>query len=563
MKKTNYLLAILFLLIGIKSKSQSNVADFENLTLSPESYWDGSDLSGSALATKYFTEFNSGDVMLSNTWIPNWGGYWAGDWLYSSSEDDTTSGSMNSHSCIVGMGANNSANYVIGGNKSFMAIDTSSNDSLMGIYITNTTYAHNSMRDGDYYGKIFGDSLNASGDNDSTNGEDFFKLMIYSIENGTEQDSIMFMLADYTFEDNTNDYIVDEWKFVDLSSFGVVDSLMFSLTSSDVGLYGMNTPAYFALDNVKIGDTTFGFENLELDNDSFFNGSDLSGTPDNPNFFANFSSGNVYFTNVWNNGIYPNWASGWAYSNMTDSVTAGYTNQYSAITAIGIMESENYAIGRNNSYITYDTTTNFSANVTNSTYAYLSMKDGDSYGKIFGSNLDANGDDDGTNGEDYFTLSIHGYNDGDLVDSTDFYLADYRFEDDNQDYLVNTWQYVTLEQEVDSVTFVLNSSDIGLYGMNTPAYFAIDNIGDYPLSLIEHSTMKLDLYPNPSSDFINIGYQKNLSSYLVSVYDIFGKKVISNLKGATRIDISKLNKGQYMLQIESEIETINERFLKL
>jgi hypothetical protein len=78
MKKTNYLLAILFLLIGIKSKSQSNVADFENLTLSPESYWDGSDLSGSALATKYFTEFNSGDVMLSNTWIPNWGGYWAG-----------------------------------------------------------------------------------------------------------------------------------------------------------------------------------------------------------------------------------------------------------------------------------------------------------------------------------------------------------------------------------------------------------------------------------------------------------------------------------------------------
>jgi hypothetical protein len=324
----------------------------------------------------------------------------------------------------------------------------------------------------------------------------------------------------------------------------------------------MNTPAYFALDNVKIGDTTFGFENLELDNDSFFNGSDLSGTPDNSDYLANFSSGNVNFTNLWNSQ-YSYWKSGWAYSNMTDSITAGAANQYSAITAIGIMESENYAIGRNNSYITYDTTTNFSANVTNSTYAYLSMKDGDSYGKIFGSNLDANGDDDGTNGEDYFTLSIHGYNDGDLVDSTDFYLADYRFEDDNQDYLVNTWQYVTLDQEVDSVTFVLNSSDIGLYGMNTPAYFAIDNIGDYPLSLIEYSTMKLDLYPNPSSDFINISYQKNLSSYLVSVYDIFGKKVISNLKGANRIDISKLNKGQYMLQIESEIETINERFLKL
>jgi hypothetical protein len=562
MKKINTLLLIFSIFIG-NMKAQQNVADFENLSLENESYWNGSDLTGTSLASKYSTGFSSGDVTLNNTWISDWGGYWAGDWLYSNTEDDTTSGYTNLHSCIDGMGANNSDNYVIGGNKSFMKIDTSSNDSIMGFYITNTTYAHNSMKDGDFSGKIFGDSLNAAGENDSTNGEDFFKLTIYSIENGMEQDSVSFMLADFTFEEDSNDYIVDEWKFVDLSSFGIVDSIMFSLTSSDVGLYGMNTPAFFALDDVKIGDTTFGFENLELDNDSFFNGSDLSGTPDNPNFFANFSSGNVYFTNVWNNGLYPSWASGWAYSNMTDSVTAGYTNQYSAITAMGIMESENYAIGKNNSYITFDTATNFSANITNSTYAYLSMRDGDSYGKIFGSNLDANGDDDGTNGEDYFTLSIHGYNDGDLVDSTDFYLADYRFEDDNQDYLVNTWQYVTLEQEVDSVTFVLNSSDIGLYGMNTPAYFAIDNIGDYPLSLIEHSTMKLDLYPNPSSDFINIGYQKNLSSYLVSVYDIFGKKVISNLKGATRIDISKLNKGQYMLQIESEIETINERFLKL
>jgi hypothetical protein len=30
------------------------------------------------------------------------------------------------------------------------------------------------MKDGDFSGKIFGDSLNAAGENDSTNGEDFF-----------------------------------------------------------------------------------------------------------------------------------------------------------------------------------------------------------------------------------------------------------------------------------------------------------------------------------------------------------------------------------------------------
>jgi hypothetical protein len=244
MKKINTLLLIFSIFIG-NMKAQQNVADFENLSLENESYWNGSDLTGTSLASKYSTGFSSGDVTLNNTWISDWGGYWAGDWLYSNTEDDTTSGYTNLHSCIDGMGANNSDNYVIGGNKSFMKIDTSSNDSIMGFYITNTTYAHNSMKDGDFSGKIFGDSLNAAGENDSTNGEDFFKLTIYSIENGMEQDSVSFMLADFTFEEDSNDYIVDEWKFVDLSSFGIVDSIMFSLTSSDVGLYGMNTPAFF------------------------------------------------------------------------------------------------------------------------------------------------------------------------------------------------------------------------------------------------------------------------------------------------------------------------------
>ena len=45
MKKINYLLIILSIAFG-SLNAQMNVADFENLTLSSESYWDGSDLSG-------------------------------------------------------------------------------------------------------------------------------------------------------------------------------------------------------------------------------------------------------------------------------------------------------------------------------------------------------------------------------------------------------------------------------------------------------------------------------------------------------------------------------------
>ncbi|HKL40270.1 MAG TPA: DUF4465 domain-containing protein, partial [Cryomorphaceae bacterium] len=64
---------------------------------------------------------------------------------------------------------------------------------------------------------------------------------------GTE---VEFYLADYTFSDNSQDYIVDEWTYVDLTSLGDADSLSFTLTSSDVGEFGMNTPAYFCIDDL-------------------------------------------------------------------------------------------------------------------------------------------------------------------------------------------------------------------------------------------------------------------------------------------------------------------------
>jgi MYXO-CTERM domain-containing protein len=39
---------------------------------------------------------------------------------------------------------------------------------------------------------------------------------------------------------------------VSLASLGAVQSLRFSLASSDTGEYGINTPAYFAMDNLSV-----------------------------------------------------------------------------------------------------------------------------------------------------------------------------------------------------------------------------------------------------------------------------------------------------------------------
>ena len=63
---------------------------------------------------------------------------------------------------------------------------------------------------------------------------------------------VEFALADYRFEDSASDYIVDQWTRVDLSSLVGARKLQFGLESSDVGEFGMNTPAYFALDQVAL-----------------------------------------------------------------------------------------------------------------------------------------------------------------------------------------------------------------------------------------------------------------------------------------------------------------------
>jgi hypothetical protein len=62
--------------------------------------------------------------------------------------------------------------------------------------------------------------------------------------------SVDFYLADYRDSIAANDYIVRDWRWVDLQPLGVVDSLEFHLSSTDTaGGFGMNNPAYFAMDN--------------------------------------------------------------------------------------------------------------------------------------------------------------------------------------------------------------------------------------------------------------------------------------------------------------------------
>lgn len=227
---------LLLLLFTTVAKTQI-IAGFEHFNLPVESVLNGSDGNGG---------FLSNDVFLPNQYDSQWMS-WSG-WAISNTTDIATPGFTNQYSAIAGSGAEGSAHYAITyafGNNNIVMTGNAVGKPLAGMFITNSTYAYLSMRDGDAFSKKFG---GATG-----NDPDYFLLTIRAYFNGVLSDSsVDFYLADYRFTDNNQDYIINGWTWVDLSSLGIADSLAFSLTSSDTGQFGMNTPAYFCVDNLTI-----------------------------------------------------------------------------------------------------------------------------------------------------------------------------------------------------------------------------------------------------------------------------------------------------------------------
>ncbi len=233
--------ALALALAGISTSAfAQRVSTFEGLTLASDSKYIG------ALDKKGFYE---GDVFFPNSYAEsNLGPYWSG-WAYSNQKDVTTNSYTNDCSSITGGGNNGSKNFGVlyGDGTRLHLTGLLKGAQLNSFYITNNTYAALTIKNGDGYGysKKFG---GATG-----NDADYFKLSINAYYNGTKTTTpVDFYLADYRFEDNSKDYVVTEWKYVDLSSLGYADSLEFSFTSTDVGEYGSNTPAYFCMDDFKV-----------------------------------------------------------------------------------------------------------------------------------------------------------------------------------------------------------------------------------------------------------------------------------------------------------------------
>jgi len=312
------------------------------------------------------------------------------------------------------------------------------------------------------------------------------------------------------------------------------------------------------------------FESISLPSaESYWNGSDYSGVSNGVGLFdATFTDGGMTFNSQYDTtwgASWGYWSQGWAFSNQTPDTTTGLPGAYSSY-AGGANSGSNYAIGKNGSEIILGNNAGniLQLRVTNINYAAHSMMMGDAFAKQFGSIYDANGAIDSTNGEDWFLLTVVGYNtSGSAVDSVDFYLADYRFANNTQDYIVKNWTILDLSilGSVAKIKFKLSSSDVGSFGMNTPGFFAIDDVIQGFVG-IEENNLQSKFYPNPATDIVTV--ETNSTNGTVEIIDIAGKKlqVKTYTSSLFQVDISTLPSGTYFVVLTSENQRKTTKLVK-
>lgn len=207
------------------------------------------------------------------------------------------------------------------------------------------------------------------------------------------------------------------------------------------------------------------FQDLTVPQAGYFNG-DPGNLDPGDEVSQPWLSGGAAFSNTY--GIdgdfsFPYW-SGFAYSNVVDTTTAGFTNQYASYPGGGY-QSSTYAVAYSNgATVTFPAAVMAAGfRIANTTYGYLAMRDGDQFSPA----LPAGG---------WFRVTATGRRAGSPTGSAEFYLADQR--GGSPPGIIAGWEWFDLSGlgTVDEVGFDFSGSDVGSFGLNTPAYFAMDNL---------------------------------------------------------------------------------------
>lgn len=250
---------------GVRVLGEAVAASMDDNYLDEDSHWAYDPSTASMITDGFY----SGSYYFNNGAMPGYN-YWYGYSL--SNETSTAYASLADqwHSA-VGEGHNGSSNYCVAFPEGqFVEITNSvDGDNLQGVYVSNSAYSFNGMANGDGIARAF-------------KQDDWFKLTAVGFDaNNTETARVDFYLADYRSTNSLDHYILDTWQWMDLRPLGKVAKVRFLLDGTDKGNYGLNTAAYFVMDDfncerdmtqatcvVKLGESTINLRDYVMVDDN-------------------------------------------------------------------------------------------------------------------------------------------------------------------------------------------------------------------------------------------------------------------------------------------------------
>jgi len=439
---------------------------------------------------------------LSNTWMD--GCYWGGGIAISNYIDADSNNGDSDHQLSVpkSNGSDNFAVAYCSGNTTLTILDGKTHV-IESMLISPTTYQLNVAKNGNGSAKAL------------TEEGDYLTLTIHGMVGTTEKATVDVDLA-------RDGVFMEDWTNIDLTSLGEVDGLLFTMDSNDTGDWGINQPVYFAFDDLKVrfeieaaGIATF--EELEVPDEGH-----MSVSTEEDDERTEFVSGNYEFaTGCMSDFDYWYW---FGYANSTETKFESLDDQWNNVVGGGYNGSATYGVAyaaafNGPCYVTLTTEPAVVPGfyITNSSYAYTSMMNGDGYAKKFEKG-------------DWFLLTITGYDANEEETGTkEYYLADLR--DETTAYIINDWRYVDLSGlgEVAKIGFALSSTDGDDWGMKTPAYFCFDNFG----------ATGTEVLPEKNVD-VTTGIATINKTKSETIYNIAGQRVAQPTKGMYIVNGNKV-----------------------
>lgn len=120
------------------------------------------------------------------------------------------------------------------------------------------------------------------------------------------------------------------------------------------------------------------------------------------------------------------------------------------------------------------------------------------------------------------------------------------------------------------IFYQIDDTEFHLYGFLLETVFkdtnkVYENLEDctFPVSTKDLELLPIQIFPNPTSNFINIVNNKKINIVSLNIFDIYGKRIFTkyNIDYDERIDVQSFNRGLYFLQIQIGDQNLTERII--